>query len=85
MLIRSLLLLIASYIAIYCGKEVDKMLKTERERTGLSQQKLTDASGAHRRAIQELEKNMTNKDWCRNLAALSKALGCSMEDLLEPE
>lgn len=61
------------------------MLKTERKSAGLSQQKLADISGVHRRTIQELEKNMTNKDWYRNLAALSKALDCSMDDLLKPE
>ncbi len=61
-------------------------LRTHRERCNLSQSKLADLSGVSLRQIQLFEQRQRdiNKTQAITLLALSKALHCSMEDLMEP-
>lgn len=61
------------------------MLKRLREKAGLTQRRLSELSGVPYRTIQDWEKGVTGKDWCRNLLALSDALGCSLDDLVRKE
>lgn len=63
------------------------MLKETRVSKGLSQSELADRSGVSLRTIQgyEIGQRDINKASGETLYKLSKALGCSMEDLLHIE
>lgn len=54
---------------------------------GISQRELADKSGVTLRMVQQYEQRAKdiNKASVTNLLALSKSLGCAIEDLLEPE
>lgn len=62
-------------------------LKEKRTAAGLSQSGLATASGISVRLIQDYEQDHKpiNKGAAITIYKLSKALGCSMEDLLELE
>lgn len=61
-------------------------LQTLRKRAGLSQKQLAELSGVSIRMIQQYEimDKDINKASAISLLRLSKVIGCSIEDLLEP-
>ncbi len=62
-------------------------LKRIRKAGGYSQKQLADVSGVALRMIQlyEQKQNDINRAQASTLLAFSKSLGCTMEDLMEPE
>lgn len=60
-------------------------LKTIRKARGMTQKQLAHASGASLRAIQQYEQRVKDVNGARamKLYAIARALGCTMEDLLE--
>ena len=62
-------------------------LKRIRKAGGYSQKQLADISGVALRMIQlyEQKQNDINRAQASTLLALSRTLGCAMEDLMEPE
>ena len=60
-------------------------LKMYREKAGLSQSQLADASGVNKRMLQYYEQGARdlNKTQAGTLLKLARALGCQMEDLLD--
>lgn len=62
-------------------------LKTYREKAGLSQSQLADASGVNLQMIQKYEMGVKdiNKAQAGTLLKLAKTLNCTIEDLLEEE
>lgn len=60
-------------------------LKSIRNARGLSQKELAEASGVSQRAIQlyEQRQNDINKAQVNTLLALSRVLGCGVEDIME--
>lgn len=61
-------------------------LKQLRQRAGLSQSELADASGVPKRTIQQYEQRQKsiNKAQAEYLMMLARALNCRVEDLIEP-
>lgn len=61
-------------------------LKDIREAAGLSQAKLAAAAGVNARMIQHYEQGFKdiNKAQALTIYRLARALGCQMEDLIEP-
>lgn len=61
-------------------------LKEKREAAGLSQGKLAAASGANKQMISFYEQGVKdiNKAQAITIYKLAKAIGCTMEDLIEP-
>ena len=69
-----------------CSAELSECrLKKLRESRGLSQQELAKLSGVNLRSIQMYEQRVNNIDKAQAQAVfkLSRAIGCTMEDLLE--
>ena len=66
-------------------KELPTRLQTQRKLSGYSQRELADKVGVNLRTLQqyEIRAKDINKAAGITLLALSKALGCQMEDLLE--
>lgn len=69
----------------YSERKAGTNLKIRRKRIGLSQSELAESTGISKRTIQQYEQRVLdiNKAAAWNLYSLSKALFCSMEDLLE--
>lgn len=61
-------------------------LKEIRERSGMSQAKLSEVSGVNKRMIQHYEQGFKdiNHGQAIILRKLSEALGCKIEDIMEP-
>lgn len=62
-------------------------LKMQRIRAGLTQQQLSNLSGVPVKSLGNLEQKRRNINHCRVdiVYRLSKALGCEMIDILDPE
>lgn len=60
-------------------------LKEMRESSGMSQSQLSRTAGVNIRTIQSYEQGLKdiNKAQVRIVQSLSKALGCTIEDLIE--
>lgn len=66
-------------------KALPTRLQTIRKARGMTQERLAKASGLSLRAIQQYEQRVKdiNGSRARKLYSLARALGCTMEDLLE--
>ena len=70
---------------LYRAANPDTKLKQLRQRAGLSQSELADASGVPVRTIQQYEQRQKsiNKAQAEYLMMLARALHCTAEDLIE--
>ena len=66
-------------------KNYGEIIRTARKHAGLTQKELAEKSGVNLRTLQqyELKAKDINKAATTTLLALSKTLGCKIEDLLE--
>ncbi len=62
-------------------------LQVQRKKAGLSQSKLSEASGVNLRTIQQYENGQRNIDGARLeiLCNLAAAMGCTLYDVLESD
>lgn len=78
----------SAQIALRFGKQGGPTrLRRARDAAGMTQAQLSRESGVSLRSVQQYEqrKKDVNRAQARSLLALAKALGCRMEDLMEPE
>lgn len=67
---------------IYCGKEVEIMLKNRRKEAGIAQRELSERSGVPLRTIQNWEKDGVDRAVVGSLKRVADVLGCKVDDLL---
>ena len=69
----------------YKAAKPDTNLKIRRQRNGLSQRELAEATGISIRTIQQYEQRQknTNKAQAESLVVLAQVLYCNVEDLIE--
>ena len=70
---------------IYLAAKTVSNLKSRREASGMTQGQLADASGVPLRTIQQYEQRRKDirKAGVGQVLAMSRALGCRLEDILE--
>lgn len=61
---------------------MENMLKESRKRKGFSQKALSELSGVHWRTIQEWEGGSFPEAKLKNVVAVARALGCTIDELV---